>query len=169
MKLLKLHSGLCYKKWSHPCIPAERPRAVWEMRRRLCVCCHLLADAILDDGGAVEPEEPVSRQPLHQPHDGLLAALGGDTFLLLLIHDHLLKSKRCQRYLAFYGQQCSKLPKWLGRGCGVNGHFFPYFLQSLLPVPFCWSQLGTLLHISALFSLYSSFFFLGENCCSDNS
>lgn len=126
------------------------------------MCCHLLADAILDDGGAVEPEEPVSRQPLHQPHDGLLAALGGDTFLLLLIHDHLLKSKRCQRYLAFYGQQCSKLPKWFGRGCGVNGHFFPYFLQSLLRSLLLEPAGNFASHISSIFFVLKLFLLRGE-------
>lgn len=39
----------------------------------------------------------------------------------------------------------------------------------MLPIPFCWRQLGTLLYISALSSLHSSFSLLGENCCSDDS
>lgn len=52
---------------------------------------HLLGDAVLNDGGAVELEQAFSGQAVNQADDGLLAALGAESALLLLVVDHLLQ------------------------------------------------------------------------------
>ena len=57
---------------------------------------YLLLDAILDDRSPVQPQEALLRQVPHQADDGLLTALGGHAFLLLLIHDHLLNPAASQ-------------------------------------------------------------------------
>lgn len=57
---------------------------------------YLLLDAILDDRGPVQPQEALLRQVPNQADDGLLTALGGHAFLLLLIHDHLLNPAASQ-------------------------------------------------------------------------
>lgn len=51
---------------------------------------YLLLDAILNNCSPVQSQEAFLRQVPHQADNGLLAALGRHTFLLLLIHDHFL-------------------------------------------------------------------------------
>lgn len=51
---------------------------------------YLLLDAILDNRSPIQSQEPFLRQVPHQADNGLLTALGGHAFLLLLIHDHFL-------------------------------------------------------------------------------
>lgn len=52
---------------------------------------HLLGDPVLYDGGVVELEQAFSGQAVNQAYNGLLAALGAKSALLLLIIDHLLQ------------------------------------------------------------------------------
>ncbi len=52
----------------------------------VCVCPHLLLHSVLYDDGAVEFEEPLSRQRSDQSHHSLLTHFSVDAVLLLLIH-----------------------------------------------------------------------------------
>lgn len=56
------------------------------------VCSYLLGDPILYDGGGVHPEQAFPGQTADQACDGFLAALGGESKLLLFVIDHLLQS-----------------------------------------------------------------------------
>lgn len=57
---------------------------------------YLLLDAILDNCSPIQSQETFLRQVPHQADDGLLTALGGHAFLLLLIHDHFLNPEASQ-------------------------------------------------------------------------
>lgn len=57
---------------------------------------YLFLDAILNNRSPIQSQETFLRQVPHQADDGLLTALCGHAFLLLLIHDHFLNPEASQ-------------------------------------------------------------------------
>lgn len=57
---------------------------------------YLLFDAILNNCSPIQSQKTFLRQVPHQADNGLLTALGGHAFLLLLIHDHFLNPGESQ-------------------------------------------------------------------------
>lgn len=66
---------------------------------------YLLLDAILNDCCPIQSQETLLRQVPHQADNGLLTALGGDTLLLLLVHDHLLNPGYQRRSHSHFNMQ----------------------------------------------------------------